>query len=96
MTLRERLQRELDREHAVLRAEGRKQGIQEGMAQGIEKGLAKGRAEGQRALLAKQLRLKFGSLDAAAEERLVKATHAQLEKWAKRILTAGSLDEIWA
>ncbi len=38
----------------------------------------------------------FGSLDAAAEERLAKATYAQLEKWAKRVLTAALLDEIWS
>lgn len=63
---------------------------------GIRKGLQKGRADGQRALLAKLLKLKFGSLDAAAEARLASGTPAQLGLWAERVLSASSLDEIWS
>lgn len=79
MTTRERLQSWYDDQKAALLAEGKKQG----------------RADGQRSLLAKLLKLKFGPLDAAAEERLASATPAQLGRWAERVLTAGSLDEIW-
>lgn len=83
MTARERLQNWYDEQKASLLAEGKQQGR------------AEGRAEGQRSLLAKQLRLKFGQLDAATEARLAKATPAELGRWAERVLTAASLDEIW-
>jgi hypothetical protein len=57
---------------------------------------ATSRAEGQRTLLEKLLKLKFGELNATAEARLAAATSAQLVRWAERVLTAGSLDEVWA
>lgn len=59
-------------------------------------GLLQGRAEGQRALLTKQLRLKFGPLPATVEDRLATADVRHLESWAARILTASRLDQIWA
>jgi flagellar biosynthesis/type III secretory pathway protein FliH len=95
MTTRERLKHWYDEQQAASRAEGAKQGRESGLREGLEKGLEKGRAEGQRNLLAKQLKLKFGPLDAAAEARLAGASSAQLNRWAERVLTAGSLDEIW-
>lgn len=58
--------------------------------------LAEGRTEGQRLLVEKLLRLKFGALPPEAEERLRQADSGLLELWAGRVLTAGSLDEIWA
>lgn len=84
MTTRERLQHWYDDQKAALLAEGKKQGRVEG------------RADGQRSLLGKQLKLKFGPLGAAVEERLASATPAQLGRWAERVLTASTLDEIWA
>jgi flagellar biosynthesis/type III secretory pathway protein FliH len=92
MTTRERLKNWYDEQQAASRAEGLKEGVTQGEKQGIQKG----RAEGQRTLLAKLLKLKYGKLDASTEERLANATSAQLVKWAERVLTAGSLDEIWA
>jgi hypothetical protein len=56
---------------------------------------ATSRAEGQRTLLEKLLKLKFGKLDASAEARLAVATSTQLVKWGERVLTAGSLEEVW-
>ncbi len=88
MTTRERLQNWYDEQKAALLAEGEQKGRAEGER--------KGRAEGQRSLLAKLLRLKFGPLDAATESRLIAATPAELGRWAERVLTAASLDEIWA
>lgn len=104
MTTRERLKNWYEEQQAASHAEGVKvgvsqgvqQGIKQGVQQGVKQGLQRGRAEGQRTLLAKQLRLKFGSLDASAKARLADATSDQLVKWAERVLTAGSLDEIWA
>ncbi len=104
MTTKERLKTWYDEQQAASRAQGLDEGIEQGLQEGIQKGLQegirkgiqKGRAEGQRTLLAKQLKLKFGTLDAAAEARLANATAAQLGVWAERVLTASSLDEIWS
>jgi predicted transposase/invertase (TIGR01784 family) len=100
MTTRERLKIWYDEQQAASRAEGVKegvtQGVQQGLEQGVKKGIKQGRVEGQRSLLAKQLKLKFGTLDAFAKSRLTDATSEQLDKWAERVLTAGSLDEVWA
>lgn len=79
MTTRQRLQKWYDQQQAASRNEGRKEG----------------RAEGQRSMLAKLLQLKFGPLDEASKERLDGASPAQLGAWAKRVLTASSLKEIW-
>ncbi len=87
MTTRERLEHWYQEQRDALLAEGRQEGRQEGVKQG--------RTEGQRGILAKQLKLKFGPLDAEAEARLAQATSAQLGRWAERVLTASSLAEIW-
>lgn len=62
----------------MLRAEGRKEG----------------REEGERKILMKQLRLRFGDLSEAAVARIGAAGPRQLERWAERVLTARSLDEV--
>ncbi len=87
MTTRQRLQDWYDKQQAVSRAEGRQEGRAEGRREG--------RAEGQRNLLAKLLKLKFGPLDAATEDRLAAASLAELGSWAERVLSASSLAEIW-
>ena len=66
-----------------LRQEGRREGRKEG------------RKEGQRKLLLKQLQLRFGDLPTRAEARVAKATPAQLEAMAEKVLTATSLDEVF-
>ena len=60
-----------------------------------------GRQEGQRRgryeLLLRQLRAKFGRNAAAAvEQRLVSAASEQLDSWGERVLTAATLDEVFA
>ncbi len=65
-------------------------------AEKLAEGRTEGREEGQRSVLEKLLRLKFGALPPEAEERLRRADGVQLDLWAGRVLTAGSLDEIWA
>lgn len=91
----ERLKSWFDEQQAASLAEGIEQGRAEGVKQGRADGVKEGRADGQRSLLAKQLKLKFGPLDAATEARLAGATSAQMSRWAERVLSAGSLDEIW-
>jgi flagellar biosynthesis/type III secretory pathway protein FliH len=67
------------------RQEGRKEGRQEG------------RQEGQIKLLSSQLAEKFGSELAArfAEERLLNASSQQIDSWARRILRANTIDEVF-
>jgi hypothetical protein len=69
--------------------------VAQGRAEGRTEGRAEGRAEGQRSILAKLLRLKFGSLPAKVQERLAAADAPQLEAWAGRVLTAATLAEVW-
>jgi len=64
------------------------------LSQGRAEGKAEGKAEGRAELLAKLLTLKFGVLDDATVERLRAASTAELERWAERILTATTLDDV--
>jgi hypothetical protein len=75
---------------------GRKEGIKAGKAQGIKAGKAQGIKEGERALVRKQLTLRFGKLSADAERRIARASLAELERWAERVLTARSLAAVFA
>jgi hypothetical protein len=52
--------------------------------------------EGEQKLLVKQLGLKFGELPAQVMQRLRVATDADLERWAERVLTALTLDDVFA
>jgi hypothetical protein len=71
-----------------IRGEGIKQGRKQGMQAGIEKG--------ERALVRKQLTLRFGRLPADAEQRLRRASLADLERWAERVLSAENLAAVFA
>lgn len=57
---------------------------------------AEGRAEGQIQLLLKQLRLRFGELPESIHRRVETADSECLESWGERILTAGTLDGVFA
>ncbi len=61
-----------------------------------EKLRQEGRLEGQRRTLLRQLRRKFGPLPPDAETRGAAADEATLDLWTDRVLTATSLDEVWA
>ncbi len=61
----------------------------------FEKGVEKER-ERQRALLLKMLRSKFPSVPAEVVARVEQATVESLEQWSLRLLSAGSLDEVFA
>ncbi len=75
-----------------LRTEGRQEGREEGRHEGREEG----RHEGVEGMLRKQIELKFGELPAWADERLKQASDEQLDNWVARILTADSLDALFA
>ncbi len=59
-------------------------------------GLAEGRAEGEATLLLKLLDQRFGPLTDATCTRVRSATVEQLERWAERVLTAPTLDDVLA
>jgi len=63
---------------------------------GRAEGLAEGRTLGERLVLQKQLTRKFGELPAHVLDRLEGASEAELESWADRLLTASTLDEVFA
>lgn len=75
--------------------------------QGLQEGLAKGREEGReeghlrtlrllRRLLLRQIELRFTPPTAGTSERVEAATEAELSLWLDRILTAPSLDDLFA
>lgn len=66
--------------------------IQQGMQQGMEEG----EIAGERRVLLKQLRQRFGHLDAATEQHIATATSEQLETWTTRVLSAATLAEVLA
>ena len=61
----------------------------------LSQGRTEGRAEGEVTLLSKLLTVKFGALDSATVDRLSRASTAEVECWAERILTATTLDEVF-
>lgn len=66
------------------------------MKEGEREGLQKGIEKGERRLLLRQLRRRFGALPPWAEERVELAPLEQVEAWADALLTATSLDEVFA
>lgn len=60
-----------------------------------DESLELGVQQGEARVLLRQLRLKFGPLSAATEERMRSAAPDLLEKWSDRILTAESLESVF-
>ncbi len=75
------------------------QGLEEGLEKGLQKGLQKGRRQGQlegsREILTSQIEAKFGSPSTTVRERIEAANQTQVARWARRILTATSIDELF-
>ena len=76
--------------------EGRQQGLREGRKDGMREGRQDGLREGEAGLLLRQLERKFGPLPAGVKERVSSADAEQLLLWGDRVLTAMSLDKIFA
>jgi len=57
---------------------------------------AEGKREGKRELLLELLGLRFGTVPPHTRARIEAATPERLDAWAKRVLTAASLDEVLA
>jgi hypothetical protein len=73
----------------------REEGMQQGIQQGMSQGEARGTAKGERVILERQIRRRFGELDASTRERLDNATTEELEQWAENIIEASSLEEVF-
>jgi flagellar biosynthesis/type III secretory pathway protein FliH len=75
---------------------GRAEGLREGLREGKAEGKAEGLREGKAKLLLEQLGERFGPPSDATRARIASATSEQLDAWAKRILTAATLDDVLA
>ena len=75
-----------------LRAEGRAQGRTEGRSEGRSEGQIEGRAD----LLLRLLTQRFGPLPTPITDRVRAGTTADLDRWADAVLTAPSLDAVFA
>ena len=58
----------------------------------LDQGKAEGKAEGKLETFLAQLNSKFGRIPNWANQRLVNATPAQLDRWVLKILTADTLE----
>jgi len=79
---------------ATIAEQLRREGEARGRQGGRQEGRQEGRLEGQRELLTKQIRSRFGDLPERLLARVNAASPEQLEHWAERILTAGSIEEV--
>jgi predicted transposase YdaD len=73
---------------------GMEKGMEKGMERGMERGMETGMQKGEARLLSRLLRLKFGDLPAAVEQRIEKADEAALLRWSERVLTAARLEDV--
>ena len=75
--------------------EGREQGRKEGREQGRKEGRQQGRAEGRAELLLKQVAVRFGEPSDEVRKRVLAVDDTTLDRWAERILTAETLDDVF-
>jgi hypothetical protein len=61
----------------------------------FRRGKAEGKAEGKAHMLTWLMARKFGELDQPTSERIERAAVKDVERWAERVLTAASIDEVF-
>ena len=74
---------------------GIQKGMEEGIQKGIEKGLQQGKRLGEAEVLVYLLERKFGPLHQHHRETIDQADADTLLRWAERVLTAGSVEEVF-
>ncbi len=79
----------------MLRAEGRTEGRAEGRTEGRAAGVTEGRTQGQAALTLSLIEEKFGPVGDAVTHRIRSAGSDELLAWAKRVLTARRVEEVF-
>lgn len=72
--------------------EWKRQGLEEGIKQGIEQGVR----QGESAILVRQLSRRFGDVPENIRNQIDAASLMEIEKWADRVLTASSLEDIFS
>jgi hypothetical protein len=58
--------------------------------------LEQGRAQGRVEVILRQIGVRFGGVDARLADRVCTASDEELSRWAERVLSAGSVDEVFA
>ena len=81
------------REMALLTYEA---GLAKVRREGREEGRTKGRTEALAQMLHRQMTIKFGDPPPAVAERLANASEAELTRWSERVLSAETLDGVFA
>ena len=79
-----------------LRQEGLEKGLEKGLQQGLERGREEGMLGGRIRIVRRQLELRFGALDQTVVQRLESSDEAALERFAERLLTAHTVEEVLA
>ena len=79
-----------------LKEKFREEGREAGREEGRREGFSAGRNEGQAELLLRLLHARFGDAVAGHVDRVRTATAADLAIWAERVLSAETLDEVFA
>ena len=79
-----------------IRAESHAEGRREGEAEGRREGEAEGRREGEAEVLFRLLRSRFGALPEDVTARLNAADAETLLRWSERVLSASTLDAVFA
>ncbi len=72
------------------------QGLRKGIRLGKAEAKAKGKAEAKAELLLRELEFRFGGVPTSVRQRIHAGGEADFDRWAERILTAASLDELFA
>lgn len=75
---------------------GFEQGFQQGSQQGFQQGSQQGSQRSSQALFLRLLRRKFPQVSAAHVARVEAADVAAVERWSDQLLTAATLDEVFA
>ena len=76
--------------------QGVQRGLHQGLEQGLQQGLQQGETKGEAALLVRQLELKFGSLSPEHRAKINGADAETLLVWGERILSAETVEEVFA
>lgn len=79
--------------------QGRKKGIVEGRQKGIVEGRKAGLAEGLdvgRELMLSMISMRFGAVPSPLRQRILAADAQKLQLWGRRLMTSGSLEDVFA
>ncbi len=95
MALPEELERKLDRKIEELEEERQMQYVTGIERRATQRGVKEGIQQGAARILQRLLQRTHGDLPNSVEQKLKKASSDELERWADRVLTAKTLDEVF-